>query len=162
MPETFDVGASAAPTNGPLKKLGLLFSAAVETLAAAPVVVLDQGFWQRRYGGDPMAVGRTIRLNGKQATVIGVADSEFSGLSLNQSASWAPLTQQPYFAAGSRLLTDFGDSGGVRMWGRLRPGVAPKAAEQELQSLVAELRKRHPGEQDRPRCRQSCRPRLLF
>jgi predicted permease len=113
---------------------------------AAPVVVLDQGFWQRRFGGDPMAVGRTIRLNGKQATVIGVADSEFSGLSLNQSASWAPLTQQPYFAAGSRLLTDFGDSGGVRMWGRLRPGVAPKAAEQELQSLVAELRKRHPGE----------------
>jgi predicted permease len=41
-------------------------------------------------------------------------------------------------------LTDFGDGGDVRMWGRLRAGFAPKAAEQELKSLAAELRKAHP------------------
>jgi predicted permease len=114
--------------------------------AADPVVVLDQGFWQRHFGADPSVIGRTIRLNGKPATVIGVARGEFSGLTLNASALWAPLTQQPYFAAGSHLLTDYADSSGVRMWGRLRRGVAPKAAEEELRSLAAELRKQHPNE----------------
>ena len=113
---------------------------------ADPVVVLNQGFWQRHFGADPSAIGRTIRLNGKPATVVGVARSEFSGLSLNESAVWAPMTQQPYFANGSRLLTDFpADGSGVRMWGRLQPGLAPRAAEEELKSLAAELRKQHPN-----------------
>ena len=90
-------------------------------------------------------IGRIIRLNGKPATVIGVAPGKFSGLGLNQSAIWVPLTQQPYFAAGSQLLTDFAGNS-VRMWGRLRPGFAPKAAEEELRSLAAELHKQHPDE----------------
>ena len=86
-----------------------------------------------------------MRLNGKPATVIGVAGAEFSGLSLNQPAIWVPLTQQPYFATGSRVLTDFADNS-VRMWGRLQPGFAPTAAEEELRSLAAELHKQHPAE----------------
>jgi predicted permease len=132
---------------GATPRLGRLLDPARDDAPdAAPVVVLDQGFWERHFGGDPLAIGRTIRLNGKPATVVGVARSEFSGLSLNESALWAPLSRQPYFAAGSRLLTDFADSGGVRMWGRLQPGFAPKAAEQELKSLAAELRKQYPGE----------------
>jgi predicted permease len=115
-----------------------------EASDAAPVVVLDQGFWQRHYGGDPQVIGRTIRLNGKPATVVGVVSADFSGLSMDKPALWAPITQQPYFANGSRLLTDY--TAGVRMWGRLRPGLGPKAAEDELRSLVAELRKQHPNE----------------
>ena len=45
---------------------------------------------------------------------------------------------------GSRLLTDFSESSGVQMWGRLQPGLAPAAAEEELASLAAELRRQHP------------------
>jgi predicted permease len=113
---------------------------------ADPVVVLGQGFWQRHFGADPTVVGGPIRLNGKLATVVGVAAAEFSGLSLNATALWVPIAQQPYFAAGSHLLTDYSGTSGVRMWGRLQPGVAPQAAEQELRSLAAELRKQHPDE----------------
>ncbi len=77
--------------------------------------------------------------------MIGVAAGEFSGLSLNGPGLWASLTQQPYFADGSRLLTDFSaESSGVQMWGRLRRGLAPKVAEEELSSLAAELRRQHP------------------
>jgi predicted permease len=112
---------------------------------AAPVIVLGYGFWQRHFGGDPQVVGRTLRLNGKPAVIVGVAPAAFSGLSMNQSLVWAPLEQQPYYAAGSHLLTDFAvESPGVEMWGRLLPGIAPAAAEQELASLVAELRKQQP------------------
>jgi predicted permease len=131
---------------GATPRLGRLLDPARDDAPGAdPVVVLDQGFWQRHFGADPSVIGRTIHLNGQPATVIGMASSEFSGLSLNEPALYAPITQQPYFASGSHLLTDFpADGSGVRMWGRLQPGLAPKAAEEELRSLAAELRKQHP------------------
>ena len=105
----------------------------------------DTGTGRRHFGADPLVVGRTIRLNGKAATVVGVAAGDFSGLSLSEPTLWAPVTQQPYFTTGSRLLTDFSvESPGVQMWGRLAPGQNPKAAEEELRSLAGELRKQHP------------------
>ena len=132
-----DLGAS------PL--LGRLLDPARDDAASAePVLVLGYGFWQRHFGADPLVVGRLIRLNGKPVTIIGVAQREFSGLSINRSDFWAPLHQQPYFAPGSRLLTDFSvDSSGVQMFARLQPGIPRSAAEAELRLLAAELRKTH-------------------
>ena len=123
----------------------VLDAARDEASGAEPVVVLGHGYWQRHFGADPLVVGKTIRLNGKAATVVGVAASDFSGLSLSEPILWAPVTQQPYFTSGSRLLTDFSvESPGVQMWGRLGPGQNPKAAEEELRSLAAVLRRQHP------------------
>jgi predicted permease len=112
---------------------------------AEPVVVLSRGFWRRHFGADPAAIGRTIRLNGKPVTVVGVAADEFTGLSLDTPDLWLPIDQQAYLVAGSHLLTELSaDGAGVRMWGRLRPGSSPKTAERELALLAAELRKQHP------------------
>jgi len=135
-----ELGASAA--------LGRLLEPALDAAVhAEPVVVLGHGFWKRHFGGDPSAVGRTVLFNGKPATVVGVAAAEFTGLSLGQPDIWAPLTQQPYFSPGSRLLTDFSiDIGWVQMWGRLQPGVTPQAAQEELKSLAAELHRQHPND----------------
>jgi predicted permease len=134
-----DLGATA--------RLGrLLDPARDEAAESAPVVVLDHGLWQRRYGADPSIVGRTIRLNGEPATIVGVVSGEFSGLGWGTPDLWAPIAQQPYFAKGSRL-TDFSDSGiNVLMWGRLQPGLSPKVAEEELSSLAAELHRLHPND----------------
>ncbi len=44
-----------------------------------PVVVLGYGFWQRRYGGDPSAVGQEIRLNGRSYSIIGVLPKAYTG-----------------------------------------------------------------------------------
>jgi predicted permease len=131
---------------GAAPRLGRLLDPARDAAPDAdPVVVLDEGFWQRHFGADPSVVGRTIRLNGKPAAIVGVASRDFSGLRLNDSPLYLPITQQPYFTPGSQLLTDF-TINSVRMWGRLRPGVAPKAAEEELKSLAAQLRKQHPDD----------------
>jgi hypothetical protein len=66
---------------------------------------------------------------------------------LDTPAVWLPITQQPDIVNGSRLLTDFSaDDNSVRMWGRLKPDLTPKVAEEELRSLAAELRKRHPND----------------
>ncbi len=46
---------------------------------AHPVVVLGNGYWQRRFAGDPGVVGEQLRLSGRQYTIIGVAPEEYSG-----------------------------------------------------------------------------------
>jgi predicted permease len=112
---------------------------------AAPVVVLSFEFWQRRFGADPSIVGKTIHLNKKQVTVVGVTPFDFASLGGQHPELWLPISQVPYFLEGSKVLTD-SSAGGVRMWGRLAPGVTAKAAEQELLSLTNELRREHPKE----------------
>jgi putative ABC transport system permease protein len=110
---------------------------------AAPVVVLNYGFWQRRFGADPTIVGKTIHLNKKSATVIGITPEVFASLGAQYPDVWLPITQQPYFVEGSKTLTDT-SNGSVEMWGRLAPGVTAKVAEQEMLELTNELRKLHP------------------
>jgi predicted permease len=61
----------------------------------APVAVLSDGFWTRRFGRDPAVVGSTIRVNGTPVRVIGVAEPGFQGLTVGQSVDlWLPLTLQ--------------------------------------------------------------------
>jgi predicted permease len=129
-------------------RLGRLLDPARDgTTDAEPVVVLGHGFWQRHFGADPWVVGRTLRLNGKPATVIGVASSEFSGLGMDVPDVWLPMSQQPYFFGGGQTLSKLGEGSlSVFMWGRLKPGLAPKAAEDDLRSLAAELRRQHPND----------------
>jgi predicted permease len=112
-----------------------------------PVVVLSHRFWQRHFGADPSVVGRVVILNNKPVSVIGVASRHFSGLSLGVPDLWVPITHRPYFVNGSESLRDFSDRGmNVLMWGRLRPGLSPGVAEEELRSLAAELRKAYPND----------------
>jgi predicted permease len=118
-----------------------------EASDAEPVVVLSHGFWQRQFGGDPLVVGKTINLNSKPVTVIGVAASGFSGLSLSSPDLWVPMTKRPYVVNGGQSLRDISGRGvHVLMWGRLQPGLSASVAEEELRSLTAELRKVHPND----------------
>jgi predicted permease len=112
---------------------------------AEPAVVLAHGFWQRHLGSDPWVVGKTLRLNGKLATVVGVASGEFSGLGVDLPDVWLPINQQPYFFGGGQPLSKLGEGSlSVFMWGRLKPGLAPKAAEDDLRNLAAELHRQYP------------------
>jgi predicted permease len=111
---------------------------------APPMVVLSYGFWQARFGGDPSIIGRTVHLNKKPATVIGILPEDFAVLDGSDSDVWLPILQQPYFVEGSKLLTDTRSGGDVAMWARLASGVTPRAAEQELLGLTNQLRKLYP------------------
>jgi predicted permease len=114
---------------------------------APPVVVLGYGFWQRRFGADPSIVGKSIHLNRKPATVVGVLPYGFGSLEEAHPDVWLPITQQPWFVEGSKALTESTlDQGTVRMWGRLAPGVTAQMAEQELRTLTNDLRRQHPRE----------------
>ncbi len=112
---------------------------------AEPVAVLSQACWRTHFGASPAIVGQRIRLNNRPATVIGVAPGDFSGLSMEDPGIWLPIEQQPHFVTGSHLFTDFSvESKGVTMFGRLAPGATAAAAENELRSLAAALKKQQP------------------
>ncbi len=111
--------------------------------ASAPVMVISYGLWQRRFGGNPAIIGRTVHLDNKPVTIVGITPYSFASLGGQRPDIWLPIRQQPYFIAGSKVLTDF-DNSSVRMWGRLAPGATAKSAEQELRMLTDELRRQHP------------------
>ena len=95
-------------------------------------------------GANPGVIGTTLQLNGKPATVVGVAADRFQRPELEQpglvDAAWR---RSRISSTGSQLLTSLSGDG-VKMWGRMRPGITPAIVEEELRSLVATLRTQHP------------------
>jgi predicted permease len=111
---------------------------------ALPLAVLSHRFWQRRFGGDPEIIGKTIDLNRTAFTVIGVADRKFIGAEATIPDVWVPL-------ATENLLTQDRDNLAVencswlRMIGLLKPGVSVKQAEAELQIIASQIDRKYPG-----------------
>lgn len=71
--------------------LGRLFDPADDAASAERTVVLGHGFWLREFGGDPEALGRGIELDGQRFTVVGIVNSDFTGLGAEAVDVWVPL-----------------------------------------------------------------------
>ena len=130
------------PEFGIAPALGRVLTPDDERPDAEPAAVIGELFWQRRLGGDPAVIGRSIRVNGKLLRVVGVMPRS----ARTRDDVWMPLVRQPYVVEGSTLLTDWNSA--LDLYGRLRPGVSPQASQQETLALAASLRE------------QSARPRL--
>ena len=119
--------------------LGRTFSPA-ETVAGGPrAVVIGEGLWRRRFGGDSSLVGRTIRLDGRATRVVGVMPAAFA------YPAGAELWRPRSFSA-DELATQRG-AHYLRVTGRLRAGASLPAAKAELAAIGARLSARYP-EQD--------------
>jgi putative ABC transport system permease protein len=110
---------------------------------AHPVVVLSHGFWQRRFGAAPDIVGRTIQLNGRAFTVVGVAEAGFTGAGMGKPDVWAPLLTLDQLNPKDKMLTRR-DEMWLHVRGRLKPGVSLRQAEAALAMALSQL------EQDSP------------
>ncbi len=109
---------------------GRTLTPADDTPGAAPVIVLSHRAWSRHFAGDPGVLDRTILLNGGQVQVAGVMPDAFRGLDAVAAPDfWAPLS-----ALGEVRRTSPAreDSIGLRIIGRLRPGVSRGRALAEL------------------------------
>jgi len=105
--------------------LGRAFSEEELRYEGAPVVILGQGLWRRAFGGAADVIGRTVRLDGVDHTVIGVMPA---GFAFPDSAEyWRPMRLQSTVADGS---ADFSYA-----IGRLRPGVPLEEARAELEAI---------------------------
>jgi predicted permease len=125
--------------------LGRTFDAAsVAGAREGGVAVISYNMWRRDMGADPGVLGKTLNLNGKLFTIIGVAPSWFHGLALLPSPKiWVPLTTQlaPNFAHVSLVKR-----GSHSLWtvGRLKPGVTMEQAETELKTIADRLAREYP------------------
>ena len=98
------------------------------------MVVLSEGFWRTRYGGDPSIVGRDVRFDGEPYTVVGVAPKEFT--LLGDTAMWGLRWIPPL----PQLRTAYG----VQGIGRLKPGVTLEQAQADIDTAASGLAKEFP------------------
>src|SRR5260370_4116138 len=108
-----------------------------ERPGSASVVVLGDGLWRRRFGGERGVVGRTLLLNGDAYTVVGVLPPDFV-FPLAESELAIPL----WLHSDARK----GDRGErfLRGIGRLKAGVSAGQAQAEMNAINERLRQQHP------------------
>jgi predicted permease len=102
---------------------------------ANPVVVLSYHLWRARYHEDPAIIGRVLRVNGVDSTVIGVMPQQFDYP--NSAQLWVPLRED-------LSKVPQGKGNWVTVIARLRPGVTLDAAQTELSAIAARLAQRYP------------------
>jgi predicted permease len=132
----------AAVTSGFFETLGVRplhgrsFSESETSPGHPAVVVLGHGVWQRRFGGDPGIVGRTVRLDGEPFEVVGVMPASFRFPEATHDF-WIPLTFRP--DVGSQRGAHYLD-----VVARLKPGVTIETARAEIRAIADGLRRAYP------------------
>src|SRR5215471_6198789 len=111
----------------------------------ADVAMVTENFWQKRMGGDPNVIGRSITLNGIVHTIVGILPNlPFSWVGPN-SEVW---TTRPYVVQGFTREQIMRGSGILRVVGRLKPGMTIEQARAALPALEQGYRAAHPDKID--------------
>ncbi|MCA1619677.1 MAG: ABC transporter permease [Acidobacteria bacterium] len=105
-----------------------------EDPGAALVVVISHGLWQRRFGSDPGAVGRTVELGGRSREVVGVMPPGFD----------FPRRAELWGALQLEVAKEPRDNRSYQVLGRLREGVSLAQAQAELDTITARLAEGYP------------------
>ncbi|MGH9703276.1 MAG: ABC transporter permease [Candidatus Acidiferrales bacterium] len=107
------------------------------------VAVLCYGLWQRRFGGDPGVIGRSILLNSRPHTVVGIMPPDF------RSLPYSILTGPPaelYRPVGENYAETDRNSRHLRAIARLKPGVTLRQAQADMDAIALRIEKEHPRE----------------
>jgi predicted permease len=116
-----------------------LFPGEGEQLGANTNIVLGYAYWQRRFGGDPKVIGKTVRLNGDSATIIGIAPKGFQGtFSLLTMDLYLPMSMIVKEEQNTGLFTDRGLRQ-ITAMARLKPGVGLAAARASVNVIADRL-----------------------
>ena len=141
--EVSTITANFFPLLGVDPAYGRHFTAEEEAVGGPKVLILSYNLWRRRYGADPGIVGRRIRLDGLDQTVVGVMPAGFrlwlpsEAFQITDAQIWKPL-QFDYSAQLPRNLTFF------TVFGRLKPQVTFAQAQADMDGIAGQLRAEHP------------------
>jgi predicted permease len=116
--------------------LGREFTLADETPGAAPVVMISEGLWRRKFNGAPNVLDQMIALDGKSFSVVGVIPASLKLRVSNFQASgvYAPITQW-----SNSMLMNRGAGLGFHGMGRLKPDVTIEQARADLERVTRNL-----------------------
>jgi putative ABC transport system permease protein len=127
------------PTLAATFVLGRSFTTEEDAPNGPRVVILSHGFWQRRFGGDRAIVGRTIDVNTRPATVVGVLADSFRHVELNPEREADLFMPYGFPTAEANRGGHF-----IRAVGRLQDGVSVEQARAELTAIAARLERDYP------------------
>jgi len=112
----------------------------------APVAVIGYGMWRTRFGGDPKVLGKVIRLNRHELTIVGVAPQGFHGtLAGVVFEVWMPVTMATAMGTGNGTLHYRGTRDETSTIVRLKPGVTIEQARAEVAALGRRLVATYPA-----------------
>jgi putative ABC transport system permease protein len=114
---------------------------------AQPVAVISHGLWQRKFGGDPAIVGRSISLNRLPFTIVGVASEQFRGES-GAAQVWVPVALSPMLMNNPARLEERMNHW-LTLIARLRQGVSHTQADADLKRAIAQMEAARPSDRSR-------------
>jgi putative ABC transport system permease protein len=120
--------------------LGRVFTPEEQEDGKDRVIVVGYGLWQRRFGGDPTVIGRSILLNSRPYTIVGVMGPDFHPLPstlVNPEGQFYRPVAEAYDEAER-------DSRHLRAIARLKPGVTVAQAQVEMNVIAQRLEQEHP------------------
>jgi putative ABC transport system permease protein len=116
--------------------LGRTFVADDETRSAERVVVIGYDIWKNRFGLDPAVLGRTLRVNGQPATIVGVIPERVKPLGSLASELWLPFVPTDAQQSRARRM--------LSAFGRLNDGIRADAAERETERILWQIKAANP------------------
>ena len=145
-------GAMTTPSFFPLFGVGPILGRGLKASDARPgndhVVVLGYGLWQRYFAADRAIVGRDIRLNGEQYTVVGVMPPNFSPDEYGELWLPSPWGVPTHPLAPDKDPRQFRDRNYLDVWARLKPGVTVQQARAEFDTIGRRLERQYPDSND--------------
>jgi predicted permease len=130
------ISASFLPVLGVHPRLGRIFLPRDDRQGAPCVLMLSDGFWKRRLGGDSNVLGKSLTLNGASCSVIGVLPADFR---FSEGQIYLPMEQ-----CVSVELRTRESHPGIRVIGRLKPGITAAAAQAEIAGISGRLALQYP------------------
>lgn len=118
--------------------LGRSFSPQEDTAGAHGVMILSDGFWRHRFGGNPDILGKSVRLDDAEYTVVGVLPANFDYPSQLKPDAFVPL------ALPKRADWTQRESDDMSVVARLKQGVSPAQARTELRTITESLAPQYP------------------
>jgi macrolide transport system ATP-binding/permease protein len=109
-----------------------------------PLAVLSYGFWQRRFGADATIIGKTLLLNRRRFTVVGIAARDFRGTEMAAPDLWVPLMMQAQLKPDADYLP-LRDCSWLKVVGRLKSEVSLAQAQAEMSVVAAQADQDYPG-----------------
>jgi putative ABC transport system permease protein len=122
--------------------LGRFFLPEEERAGHDPVVVLSYALWQRRFGGDPSLLNKSLTLDGQPYTVVGVAPAGFQYP--DRTEIWIPPYQLVPTLGAQMNIERARGFGFLSAVASLKPGVSVKQAHEEMTAITARLRQQYP------------------
>jgi predicted permease len=121
--------------------LGRVFGPSDDQSGAPLVAVLSDGYFKRRFGGDPGVVSRTVTINGVSVTVLGVLPSDFVSVTMSRGDLWLPDAGRARLVATTKAGAESRD---MALVAQPRPGVSREVISAQLGAVDADLRSQLP------------------